>query len=126
LVWALVHGIYEISSPDGKLSTGEEGMDQSFYNDVAAMTSGNPKATGTFAVIIQLGIVPFLYGILWLISLPCRRYKRSSKRTKQKSKTSGEEYETVYTRVTDDGTMPPSDIDVSKKVNDGVQLSSEV
>lgn len=111
LIWTLVHGIYEIGGPDH----GQERSDNDdyFLYDVVDWT-GNPKTTGTLALIIQLGIVPTLYGIMWLMSLPCRRYKRKSKKTKNGSNPTDDQT-SVYTRITDDSTILSSDTSPSRK-----------
>lgn len=125
LVWTLVHGIYEIGYPDLEPQGNDD--DDYFIYDVVDWT-GNPKTTGALALIIQLGIVPILYGILWLISLPCRRYQKKTKGTKKTKKegNSSDDQTSVYTRITDDSTILSSETSPSRKAGRLGQALQEV
>jgi hypothetical protein len=125
LIWTLVYGMYAIGSPD--------------LYDVVDWT-GNPKSTFILAAITQLGIVPLVYGVLWLISLPCRRYKNPPKQKQDKSKPGGtvgdqgcdeeqqqQEAGSGYTRLTDDSsTILSSETILLASKRDRLWVTAEV
>jgi hypothetical protein len=145
LVWAtLVHGTYEIGNPDRR------GPVAVYSYDVVDWT-GNPPATLSLALIVQLGIVPILYGILFVISLPCRRYRKQSKRKKQQRQTASkpvdglggggergrgaddappQEQQLVYTRLSDDSSSSIESSDslffASRRADDQFRSTAEI
>jgi hypothetical protein len=145
LVWAtLVHGTYEIGNPDRR------GPVAVYSYDVVDWT-GNPPATLSLALIVQLGIVPILYGILFVISLPCRRYRKQSKRKKQQRQTASkpvdglggggargrgtddappQEEQLVYTRLSDDSSSSMESSDslffASRRADDQFRSTVEI